>query len=308
MKKRILLMAFVVTVIGWTSMAVYLRMAHEEFTTIPTWAKVEEFRFAGQDYHLVGPKQVNKHTKLLLFSYATGITDVEKLEKIRWFKAYDPVFFKLAKANYVTLAPKLRHSNDGTVMKKALSEIESILAMAYPKESPQKVRQMTADIGVFGHSQGGGTSILLSNHPRIKAAAAIEPDCWNHIKFEQCIKATQSSTPILLMAGGGDHFVPECSIHDVALQAGSSPVSLVSHSDLDHINWMMGFLSDSHYGYHKAVSLQVKLWMDHHLRQKPLLAGVFQKPLELVGCTVKERAFLQKISREYHLRYKKVSH
>lgn len=90
-------------------------------------------------------------------------------------------------------------------------------------------------IAAGGLSYGGGTTLLVTYHPRvrdrrIKAALAIAPTaCWVTKRFFR-----SAHVPLMLLAGTSDQLVPEAQNAGRAFKAGRAPKWLVSLGDASH--------------------------------------------------------------------------
>ena len=93
-------------------------------------------------------------------------------------------------------------------------------------------------IGVFGHSQGAATSVVVAaKFPnRVKAMVSIQPDC--NFWVQACTKSNVSADS-LIIAGGNDPLVPHGTVKSKVYDNATGYSVFAKVEGLDHISWMM---------------------------------------------------------------------
>ena len=93
-------------------------------------------------------------------------------------------------------------------------------------------------IGVFGHSQGAATSVVVAaKFPRlVKAMVSIQPDC--NFWVQACTESPVSADS-LIIAGGSDPLVPHGTVKSKVYEKASGYKVFAKVENLDHISWMM---------------------------------------------------------------------
>ena len=196
----------------------------------------------GTQYHIVHPARPGSGTTILLWGYATGVGD--SMPTI-----YDKMFRFLAGYDYLVIAPEVKNTGRGEKLTEALEVIR--------REFPTVPR---TGVGIFGHSQGGGTAIRMGSSPAIGAVVAIQPDCWNHVPLQNCRNGMKK--PTLYLSGGKDVLVPACTVYDLNgfHQTTGGPSRYIEMPEADHISWMGGG------AVHDETAMHVLNWFNLHLR------------------------------------------
>ena len=216
-----------------------------------TCIKTIQRQHNGTQYRIIYSEGFGDDTRALIFGYATKTASAKP-------DIYDKMMKHLAANQYVIIMPLVSNTGRGEEM------FDSFKVL---KENFQDLD--LSEVGVFGHSQGGGTSIRMSNDNRIKAVVAIQPDCWNHIPLENCVNGM--SKPTLYLSGGQDFLVPRCTVYDLflkhnRLEGNNSSNNYVDLDASDHMSWMGGGPS------HDEFTNMTLAWFNKHLK------GTSEKP------------------------------
>jgi hypothetical protein len=180
---------------------------------------------AARDYALFGP---NYKVDLYTLYYPKNMVEGQLYPVLSWANGtcaktngYDALLTHVASHGFIVIAANSRYTAGGKFQLHAVDYIEAENAR---EDSPLYKHVDTAKVGVFGHSQGGGSTGSASGDPRVKSSVLMHGGSGNMLH-----------APGLFLTGDGD--LNPTGVRS-AYDAVSGPAAFGSLKMSDHITMM----------------------------------------------------------------------
>ncbi len=198
-------------------------------------------------------KSSNKKLPLLAFANGTGVS----------YSIYENLIKSIVEAGYIVVANSESMSADGAAqinsIDYALSEAKKTSSIIYNKVN-------TSQIGVFGHSQGGRSSVNAAvNDSRIKCVLSIAGS--NFLE-----EAEPLNTPVFYITGTKDWVVSSSQWVKPAYDVAKGPAVYASLVDASHFQY---------YQNPEKISYYCTKWFDAYLKNDKSAKKIFQNGDEL---------------------------
>jgi len=180
---------------------------------------------AAREYALFGP---NYKVDLYTLYYPKNMVEGQLYPVLSWANGtcaktngYDALLTHVASHGFIVIATNSRYTGSG---KFQLRGVDYIIAENARADSPLFKRVDVAKVGLFGHSQGGGSTGAASGDPRVKTSVLMHGGRGNMLH-----------APGLFLTGDGD--LSPAGVRS-AYDAVSGPSAFGSLKMSDHITMM----------------------------------------------------------------------